>query len=147
MYKGLSHNLQRGEGAVRSLSPETREYERRKNEKIGAIGSVHKGKIVEAKVVKIVEYGAFVDVKGIGGFVHISEISNRKISDINAELKVGRIYSLKVLEVGLNKKGVIALKLTKLINKPLIDEKPTRTEPNSFANNSFSLLDKLVLNK
>ena len=147
MYKTLSHNLQRGEGSVRSLSPETREYERRKNEKIGVIGSVHKGKIVEAKVVKIVEYGAFVDVKGIGGFVHISELSHKKVSDINTELKVGRVYSLKVIEVGLNKNGILALKLTRLLNRPLTDEKTTKTEPTSFVNNSFSALDKFILKK
>lgn len=147
MYKTLSHNLQRGEGAVRSLSPEAKEYERRKNEKISMIGSVHKGKIVEAKIVKIVEYGAFVDVRGIGGFVHISEVSNRRVVDINTELKVGCVYNLKIIEVGLNKKGVISLKLTKLMNKPIVEENTTKTEPTPFVNNSFSVLDKLILNR
>jgi len=116
MYKTLSRHLQHGDGKQRSLSPETIDYEKRKNDKICTIGSAHKGKIIVGKVTKIVNYGAFVDINGVSGFVHISELSNKRVLDVNLELTIGRTYEFKILEIGLNKKGNISFKLTKKLD-------------------------------
>lgn len=145
MYKTLSKHLQRGEGKDRTLSKETIAYEERKNTKLGAISSVHRGKIVKAKIINIVDYGAFVDVSGISGFVHITEISSDRISNIRNVLKVGSVYDFKVIEVGLNKKGLISLKLTKILDKSLNCEGVNK-ERNAFCNNPFSNLDDLIGN-
>lgn len=116
MFKTLSRHLQHGEGKERSLSPETKAYEKRKNDKICTIGSAHKGKIIVGKVTKIVNYGAFIDINGVSGFVHISELSNKRVLDVNMELRVGCPYEFKILEIGLNKKGNISFKLTRKLD-------------------------------
>ena len=54
----------------------------------------------DAKVVSIKEYGAFVDIAaGISGLVHVSEISNDRVQDINEYLKEGDKVRVKVLDV------------------------------------------------
>ncbi|EIA22199.1 Putative ribosomal protein, partial [Candidatus Arthromitus sp. SFB-3] len=45
------------------------------------------GNIYEGKVVNITNFGAFVDINGETGLVHISEVSNKYIKDIRDYLK------------------------------------------------------------
>ncbi|MFQ3675660.1 MAG: polyribonucleotide nucleotidyltransferase, partial [Endomicrobiia bacterium] len=62
---------------------------------------VEEGKIYKGKVVKIAEYGAFVELlPGKTGLLHISQISESRIQDINSVLKEGDEIFVKVLEVG-----------------------------------------------
>ena len=54
----------------------------------------------KAKVASIKEYGAFVDIAdGVGGLVHISELSNTRINDVGEYLHVGDTIDVKVVEV------------------------------------------------
>ncbi|MBU0278032.1 MULTISPECIES: S1 RNA-binding domain-containing protein [unclassified Gemella] len=56
------------------------------------------GDIIKAKVTAIKHYGAFIQTKdGTQGLIHISEIDNSFIVDINYYLKVGEIIEVKVL--------------------------------------------------
>lgn len=58
------------------------------------------GSIIKAKVTAIKHYGAFIETRdGIQGLIHISEIANSFIIDINYYLKVGQVVELKVLSV------------------------------------------------
>lgn len=143
MYKTLSRNLQHGEGRDRKLSSETKAYEKRKNEKIATIGSAHSGKIVRGKITSIVEHGAFVDVNGVGGFVHSSEVSYIKISNIHKELDIGRTYNFEIIEVGLNKNGLLSFKLTMILRKPKIN-KTIKPDISLFSNNPFSNLNNQI---
>ncbi|MBF0713982.1 S1 RNA-binding domain-containing protein [Gemella sp. GH3] len=57
-----------------------------------------KGDIIKAKVTAIKHYGAFIETRdGTQGLIHISEIANNFIVDINYYLKVGEIIEVKVL--------------------------------------------------
>ena len=48
------------------------------------------GTVVEGKVSKITNFGAFINIDGGGsGMVHISEVANTYVKDINEHLKVG----------------------------------------------------------
>lgn len=59
------------------------------------IGSVYKGTVVTIK-----EYGAFVDiVPGLAGLVHVSEIANERVNDVNEYLTEGQQVDVKVMEV------------------------------------------------
>lgn len=59
------------------------------------IGSVYKGTVVTIK-----EYGAFVDiVAGLAGLVHVSEIADERVNDVNEYLTEGQLVDVKVLEV------------------------------------------------
>ena len=66
------------------------------------------GDIVEGKVAKIMNYGAFVDLAGGGsGMIHISEVANSYVKDINEFLKVGDDVRVKV--IGINEQNKVSL--------------------------------------
>ena len=65
-------------------------------------------KIYEGKVVKIMDFGAFVSVTpNQDGLVHISQISQERVNDVNDVLSEGDIVKVKVLEV--DKQGRVKL--------------------------------------
>jgi len=58
------------------------------------------GDIVEGKVIRLVPFGAFVELEeGVEGLVHISQISNVHLSKPDEVLSVGQVVKMKVLEV------------------------------------------------
>ena len=64
------------------------------------------GSIVAGKVAKVTNYGAFVDLEGGGsGMIHISEVANTYVKDINDYLKVGEEVTVKV--IGIDRKSVV----------------------------------------
>lgn len=66
------------------------------------------GDVVEGKVMRFTNYGAFVDIGGLDGLLHISEISWGKLVHPEEVLKVGDIINVKIL--ALNKEqGKISL--------------------------------------
>lgn len=65
------------------------------------------GQIVKGKVVQIKEYGCFVELEpGLDGLVHISEIKNERVADINDELKTGQEVNAKILEIDKERKRI-----------------------------------------
>ncbi len=65
------------------------------------------GQVVEGKVVQIKEYGAFVELEpGLDGLVHISEVANKRVSDISEELEIGQAVSAKILEIDTERKRI-----------------------------------------
>jgi small subunit ribosomal protein S1 len=63
------------------------------------------GSEFEGKVTKLTEFGAFVDIGGIDGMVHISEISHARISRPSEILQPGQDVKVKVLKVEPEKGG------------------------------------------
>ncbi len=71
---------------------------------------VEVGKIYEGAVVKLMDFGAFVNVlPGRDGLVHISQISKRRVNQVSDVLKEGDIVKVKVLEI--DKQGRIRLSM------------------------------------
>lgn len=67
-------------------------------------------KIYEGKVVRMLEFGAFVNFLGNhDGLVHISEIANRRINKVEDELKLGDVVKVKV--IGFDDRGKIRLSM------------------------------------
>jgi polyribonucleotide nucleotidyltransferase len=63
------------------------------------------GKTYLGKVVKVVDFGAFVEIlPGTEGLLHISEIAERRIQDIRQEVHTGDKILVKVLDVDQNNK-------------------------------------------
>jgi len=59
-----------------------------------------KGKIIRGTVTSITSYGAFVSCdEYYTGLIHISEISNRYVKDVNNFFKIGDVISVEVLDV------------------------------------------------
>jgi small subunit ribosomal protein S1 len=58
------------------------------------------GDVVEGKVKRLASFGAFVEIfPGVEGLVHISQISNKRISKPHEVLKEGDVVKVKVLDV------------------------------------------------
>ena len=58
------------------------------------------GSIFEGKVVRITNFGAFVELEpGVDGLVHISQISENRVDKVEDVLQTGDTVSVKVLDV------------------------------------------------
>lgn len=74
------------------------------------------GDIVEGKVTKLTKFGAFVDLgEGKSGLVHISEVADTFVKDINDHLSEGDEVKVKVLKI--DEKGKIALSIKDAVDK------------------------------
>ncbi len=61
---------------------------------------VEVGRIYEGKVVRLMDFGAFVSIlPGKDGLVHISQISNERVEKVSDKLNEGDVVRVKVLEV------------------------------------------------
>ncbi|MFI3174478.1 MAG: S1 RNA-binding domain-containing protein [Bacillota bacterium] len=82
------------------------------------------GSIVEGKVIRIKPFGAIVSVGAEQGLVHISQVSNQFVEDINTHLKVDDVVKVKVLSID-SESNKIALSIKEAMPKT----KPTKQEP------------------
>jgi small subunit ribosomal protein S1 len=58
------------------------------------------GKIVECKVLKVLDFGAFVEIeKGIEGLIHVSEFSDERVEDPKQFVKVGDVLKAEIISV------------------------------------------------
>lgn len=57
------------------------------------------GDVVEAKVSRLTNFGAFIDLGGVDGLVHISQISYQHVDKPSDVLKVGQEVKVKVLDL------------------------------------------------
>jgi polyribonucleotide nucleotidyltransferase len=81
---------------------------RRRIEQITA--EVEAGTIYEGKVVRLMDFGAFVNIlPGKDGLVHISQISDERVANVSDKLAEGDLVKVKVLEV--DKQGRIRLSM------------------------------------
>ena len=84
------------------------EEARRRIEQITA--DVEAGTIYEGKVVRLMDFGAFVNIlPGRDGLVHISQISHERVNNVSDELSEGDMVKVKVLEV--DKQGRVRLSM------------------------------------
>ena len=58
------------------------------------------GKIVDAKVIKVLDFGAFVEIeKGVEGLIHVSEFSEERVEDPKQFVKVGQTLKAEIIGV------------------------------------------------
>lgn len=89
--------------------------------------SIEVGSKLQGKVTGITNFGAFVELpEGSTGLVHISEVADNYVKDINDHLKVGDVVEVKVINV--EKDGKIGLSIKKAIDRPDRPERPSRPE-------------------
>jgi 4-hydroxy-3-methylbut-2-enyl diphosphate reductase len=72
--------------------------------------SIHEGDKINGTVSRIVEFGAFVDLGGVDGLIHISELSWGRVRKVTDVLKEGQAVTVTVLGVD-PVKGKISLSL------------------------------------
>ncbi len=81
------------------------------------VEDVEVGRVYVGKVVRIMDFGAFVELKkGTDGLVHISQLAHHRVKDVRDEVKEGDEISVKVLEV--DRQGKIRLSRKETLPKP-----------------------------
>ena len=79
--------------------------------------NLHEGDIIEGTVQRITNFGAFVDVGGVDGLIHISELSWNRVKHPSDVVSPGDVVKVQVLNVD-EEKNRIALGLKQLTEKP-----------------------------
>lgn len=80
------------------------------------------GDVVDAKVVSITPFGAFANiVEGIDGLIHISQVSDRRVGNVNEVLEVGQTVQAKIVEIDVEKKRV-SLSIRALLEENVQEE-------------------------
>ncbi len=75
--------------------------------------NLEKGQIRKGVVSSIVNFGAFVDLGGVDGLVHVSELSWKHIEHASEVVEVGQEVTVEVLEVDMDRERVsLSLKAT-----------------------------------
>ena len=70
------------------------------------LSQLKKGQIREGVVSSIVNFGAFVDLGGVDGLIHVSELSWKHIDHPSEVVKVGDKVTVKVIDVDLDRRRI-----------------------------------------
>jgi small subunit ribosomal protein S1 len=81
---------------------------------------IAEGQVIEGTVTSVHEYGAFIDIGGLEGLLHVSEISYRQIGDAREAIRSGQKLSLAVSKLD-PEKNKISLSLKALQPDPWIE--------------------------
>ncbi len=110
------------------------------------LSSINEGSIVEGKVKNLTDYGAFIDLGGMDGLVHITDISWTKISSPSEILTLGENIKVKVLKFDqeLSRLSLGIKQLTENpwdnIDKEIKVDKDVSAKVNSINDTSINLL-------
>ena len=87
--------------------------EERKEVREQILGKLEPGLIVEGKISNIVDFGAFVDLDGIDGLIHISELSWSHVNHPSEVVSIGDTVRIKVLDIDRDRQRIsLGLKQT-----------------------------------
>ncbi len=89
------------------------------------------GDVIKGKVVRVVSFGAFVEVeKGIDGLVHVSQISNKWLENPVSAVEVGQEVEVKIIGIDLEKEkmnlSIKALLPVEEVAEPAEDDKKAK---------------------
>lgn len=97
--------------------------------------SIEVGSKLQGKVTGITKFGAFVELpEGVTGLVHISEVADNYVKDINDHLKIGDVVEVRVINV--EKDGKIGLSIKKA-KEPQPSQRPRIKTNDRAAKESF----------
>jgi small subunit ribosomal protein S1 len=88
--------------------------EERKEERHRILTTLQEGDVITGTVSNLVDFGAFVDLEGIDGLIHISELSWNHVDHPSEVVEVGEEVQVKVLEVDRDRERIsLGLKQTR----------------------------------
>jgi small subunit ribosomal protein S1 len=87
--------------------------EERKEVREQILGRLQPGQVVDGKISNIVDFGAFVDLDGIDGLIHISELSWSHVNHPSEVVSIGDTVRIKVLDIDRDRQRIsLGLKQT-----------------------------------
>jgi small subunit ribosomal protein S1 len=113
-FKVLKYNRKRSNIVLsrRVILEAEREEKRAKT-----LSSIHEGKVVDGVVKNITEYGVFVDLGGVDGLLHITDMSWGRVKHPSERFSIGDPITVKILNLDLEKERV-SLGLKQLTQDP-----------------------------
>jgi len=78
----------------------------REEKRAATLASIHEGKVVPGTVKNITEYGVFVDLGGVDGLLHITDISWGRVKHPSELFSIGDEITVKILNLDLEKERV-----------------------------------------
>ena len=86
--------------------------------------SLHEGDIVKAEIKRFTKFGAFAEINGIDGLIHLSQLSWKHVNSCEEILKIGEIVDVKILSLDKEQKK-LSLSIKALTPEPwsVVDEK------------------------
>ncbi len=88
--------------------------EERRDERHRILTSLQEGDVIKGTISNLVDFGAFVDLDGIDGLIHISELSWNHVDHPSEVVEVGEEVEVKVLEVDRERERIsLGLKQTR----------------------------------
>ena len=78
----------------------------REAKRSATLASIHEGKVVDGTVKNITEYGVFVDLGGVDGLLHITDISWGRVKHPSELFTIGDEITVKILNLDLEKERV-----------------------------------------
>ena len=112
----------------------------RESKRTATLSSIEEGKVVEGVVKNITEYGVFVDLGGVDGLLHITDISWGRVKHPSELFSVGDQISVKVLNLDLEKERV-SLGMKQLTEDPWLTAKENYTVGSKVTGKIVSLTD------
>src|SRR5580704_14500398 len=73
--------------------------ERRAEERTSLVASLTEKQVVEGVVKNITDYGAFVDLGGVDGLLHVTDIAWRRVSHPTEVLNVGQTVTVQIIKI------------------------------------------------
>ncbi len=73
--------------------------ERRAEERTSLVASLQEKQVVEGVVKNITDYGAFVDLGGVDGLLHVTDIAWRRVSHPTEVLQVGQTVTVQIIKI------------------------------------------------
>src|SRR5690349_8920633 len=73
--------------------------EKRAEERSELVASLQEGQVVEGTVKNITDYGAFVDLGGVDGLLHVTDIAWRRVSHPTEVLTVGQTVTVQIIKI------------------------------------------------
>ena len=111
-----------------------------------AFDQIKVGDVLDGKVENLKDYGAFIRLaNGLSGLVHVSQISDKRVTSPEKVLKVGQDVQVKVIAI---KDGKLSLSMKALLviaDEPAEDEHYTMPKSENISTNLGSLLANLKL--
>ena len=87
--------------------------EERKEQRQQILDKLQPGDVVEGQISNIVDFGAFVDLDGMDGLIHISELSWSHVNHPSEVLEIGQDVQVKVLDIDRDRQRIsLGLKQT-----------------------------------